>query len=167
MAGTGWSTATGGLVILRYGDDSAIPVLAIFMFVLGMPVVENQNTRKGLKLVNGASYRALGVILDKAYLGHRINTDTILHFAPPAGILLASEETRDFHFVGMLPGTILLAPMSIKIDCQRKRPWQQTDVMRRGLPCAPAFACTDYKVQSRTLGRGCAGTASDQDDKGQ
>ncbi|PVH91414.1 hypothetical protein DM02DRAFT_507353, partial [Periconia macrospinosa] len=40
-----------------------------------------------------------------------------------------------------------------KIECQRKRPWQQTDVSRRGLPCAAAFACTDYKVQSRTLGR--------------
>ena len=27
------------------------------------------------------------------------------------------------------------------------------DVTRRGLPCAAAFACTDYKVQSRTLDR--------------
>ncbi|PVH90494.1 hypothetical protein DM02DRAFT_507059, partial [Periconia macrospinosa] len=37
------------------------------------------------------------------------------------------------------------------IECQRKRPWQQSDVTRRGLPCTAAFACTDYKVQGRTL----------------
>jgi hypothetical protein len=36
-------------------------------------------------------------------------------------------------------------------DPIRDRAWQQTDVIRRGLPCVAAFACTDYKVQSRTL----------------
>src|SRR2546423_15583753 len=48
-------------------------------------------------------------------------------------------------------GTILLTPTSIQIDCQQKRPWQRLKVSRRGLPCTAAFACTDYKVQSRTL----------------
>jgi hypothetical protein len=70
-----------------------------------------------------------------------------------AGILLAVESTRDFHFVGMPPGAILLTPISTRIECQRKQPWQQTDVSRRGLPCAATFACTDYKVQGRTLDR--------------
>jgi len=149
----GQPTEEEAIMILSHGDDSAIPVPAIFMFVPGMPVVVNQNTHQGLKLANGASYTALDVVLDKAHAGHRINADTVLHFGPPAGIMLASETTRDFHFVGMPPGTILLTPMSIKIECQRKRPWQQTGVTRRGLPCAAAFACTDYKVQSRTLGR--------------
>jgi hypothetical protein len=106
-----------------------------------------------LKLVNGASYAALDVILDKTHPGRRISADTILHFGPPAGILLAVETTRDFHFVGMPPGTILLTPISTKMECQRKRPWQQSDVSRRGLPCAAAFACTDCKVQGRTLAR--------------
>jgi hypothetical protein len=50
----------------------------------------------------------------------------------------------------MPPGTILLTPVSTKIERQRKRPWQQNDVVRRGLPCAAAFA---NKVQSRTLNR--------------
>jgi hypothetical protein len=49
-------------------------------------------------MTNGASHKTLDDILDKAYLGHRINADTILHFGPPAGILLAAESTRDFHF---------------------------------------------------------------------
>jgi hypothetical protein len=53
----------------------------------------------------------------------------------------------------MLAGTILLTPMSTKIECQKKRLWQYRDLTRRGLPCAPAFACTDYNVQGRTLGK--------------
>jgi hypothetical protein len=139
------------ITMLSYGDDSKIPVPEIFMFVPGMPIVVNQNTHQVLKVVNGASYKALEVILDKAYPGHRISADVILHFGPPAGILLSSETTREFHFVGIPAGTILLTPISVKIYCQKKRPWQSHDVSRRGLPCATAFACTDYKVQGKTL----------------
>ncbi|PVH98925.1 hypothetical protein DM02DRAFT_530208, partial [Periconia macrospinosa] len=89
----------------------------------------------------------------EAYPGHRISADTILHFGPPAGILLAAESTEDFSFVGMPPGTILLAPRSSKIECARRRPWQRHNVTRRGLPYTAAFACTEYKVQGRTLER--------------
>jgi len=147
----GEPTEEEAVMILNHGDNSEIPVPGIFMFVPGMPVVVNQNTHQGLKLVNGASYTALDVIVDKAYPGHRISANTILHFGPPAGILLAGETTRDLHFVNMPPGTILLMPISIRIQCQRKRPWQQRDVTRRGLPCVAAFACTDYKVQGGTF----------------
>jgi hypothetical protein len=149
----GQPTEEEALMIFNQGDDSSIPVPAIFMFVTGMPVVVTQNTHQGLKLVNGASYTALDVILDKAYPGHRINDDTTLHFGPPAGLLLTANTTKEFEFVGMPPGTILLTPISTKIDCQRKRPWQRNDVSRKGLPCVAAFACTDYKVQGRTLER--------------
>ncbi|KAL6411732.1 hypothetical protein AUP68_04106 [Ilyonectria robusta] len=149
----GLPTEEEATMMLKQGDDSAIPVAGVFMFVPGMPVVVNHNTHQGLKLVNGASYTALDVILDKAHPGHRISADTTVHFGPPAGIILASEATKNFHFLGMPPGTILLTPMSVSIHCQRKRPWQQKDVSRKGLPCAAAFACTDYKVQSRTLER--------------
>jgi hypothetical protein len=146
-------TEEEALMILNYGDDSSVPVPAIFMFVPGMPVVINRNIHQGLKLVNGSNYKALEVIVDQAHPGHRISADTILHFGPPAGIILAAESTTDFNFVGMPAGTILLTPLSSKIECMRKRPWQQNDVTRRGLPCTAAFACTDYKVQGRTLER--------------
>jgi hypothetical protein len=101
-----------------------------------MSVVVDQNTNQGLKLVNGAGYTALDFVLDKTYPGHRVNAETIpiLHFGPPAGILLESDTTRNLHFVGMPPGTILLTPVSIKIECRRKQPWQQRDVVRWGLP---------------------------------
>ena len=62
----GQPTEEEALMMLSQGDDSAIPVPAIFMFVSGMPVVVNQNTHQGLKLVNGASYTAIDVILDKS-----------------------------------------------------------------------------------------------------
>ncbi|EGY20851.1 uncharacterized protein VDAG_02375 [Verticillium dahliae VdLs.17] len=147
----GKPTEEEAVMMLGHGDDSSIPVPAVFLFVPGMPIVVNQNTHMGLKLVNGANYAAVDVILDRAHPGYRVDATTTLHFGPPAGIVLASGTTNDLHFVGMPAGTILLTPISTKIECQRKRPWQKNDVSRRGLPCAAAFACTDYKVQSKTL----------------
>jgi hypothetical protein len=110
----GQPTEEEALMILSYGDDSSVRVPAIFMFVPGMPVVVNRNTYQGLKLVNGSNYQALEVTIDETYPGHRISPDTILHFGPPAGIILAAESTRDFNFVGMPTGTILLTPLSSK-----------------------------------------------------
>ncbi|KAM4064129.1 PIF1-like helicase [Hirsutella rhossiliensis] len=78
-------TEEEAIMMLNQGDDSAIPVPAVFMFVPGMPVVVNHNTHQGLKLVNGAGYTALEVVLDKSYPGHRITADTTVHFGPPAG----------------------------------------------------------------------------------
>lgn len=149
----GQPTEEEALMVLSYGDNSSVPVPAIFMFVPGMPVVVNRNTYQGLKLVNGSDYKALDVIIDKAYPGHRISADTILHFGPPASIILTADSTKDFNFVGMPPGTILLTPLSSKIKYARRRPWQEHDITRRGLPCTAAFACTDYKVQGRKLER--------------
>ncbi|KAM4067436.1 AAA domain-containing protein [Hirsutella rhossiliensis] len=149
----GLPTEEEAIMMLNQGDDSATPVPGVFMFVAGMPVVVNHNTHQGLKLVNGASYTAAEVIVDKVHPAHRISADMAIHFGPPAAIILGSETTKDFHFVGMPPGTILLTPMSVRIQCHRKRPWQQKEVTRKGLPCAAAFACTDYKVQGGTLER--------------
>jgi hypothetical protein len=111
----GQPTEEEALMMAGLGDDSSIPVPSFFMFIPGMPVVVNRNTYQGLKLVNGARYTAVDVIPDKAHPGHQINPDTILHFGPPAAIVLESETTRDFHFVGMPPGTILLTPVSTMI----------------------------------------------------
>ena len=128
----GLPTEEEAIMILNQGDDSAIP--AVFMFVPGMPVVVNHNTHQRLKLVNGATYTGLEVILDKAYPGHRVSADMTLHFGPPAGIILESGSTKDFHFVGMPQGTILSAPMSVKIQCQRKRPGSRMMLPERACP---------------------------------
>lgn len=126
-----------------------------------MPVVVNRNTYHGLKLVNGSTgqwvngstYKALDVVFDKVYLGYRISGDTTLHFGPPAGVILAAQSTKDFNFIGMPPGTILFTPLNLKMECVKRRPWQQHDVTRRGLSCIAAFTCTVYKVHGRTLKR--------------
>lgn len=110
------------LIVLGHGDDSSVLIPAIFMFVPGMPVVVNKNTYMGLKLVNGSSYIAFNVIIDKAYPKHRVFFDTVLYFGPPAGIILAVDLIRGFKFVGMPPGTVLLAPLTSKIECVRRRP---------------------------------------------
>ena len=144
-------TEEEAIKMLGMGDDSNNPVPGIFLFVPNMPIIANQNTHQGLKVVNGAAYEAVDVIIDKAYPGYAVNEDTIMHFGPPAGIILRAKTTRDFNFVGMPAGTVLLTPKTTKINCQKKRPWQRTDVSRRGLPCTAAFACTDYKVQGRSL----------------
>lgn len=138
------------------GDDSKICVPAMFMFVPGMPVVVTKNINPGLKLVNGAKYKALEVIPDaKRFPGYQLAPNIILHFGPPAGIILLSESTKKFKFDDMPPGTILLTPTSAQIPIEKKRakrrPWQRHEVSRRGLPCTAAFACTDYKIQGETL----------------
>ncbi|KAM4064037.1 PIF1-like helicase [Hirsutella rhossiliensis] len=125
----GLPTEEEAIMMLNQGDDSATPVPGVFI------------------------YTAAEVIVDKVHPAHRISADMAIHFGPPAAIILGSETTKDFHFVGMPPGTILLTPMSVRIQCHRKRPWQQKEVTRKGLPCAAAFACTDYKVQGGTLER--------------
>ncbi|KAM4056410.1 PIF1-like helicase [Hirsutella rhossiliensis] len=147
----GLPTEEEAIMMLNQGDDSAIPVPAVFMFVPGMPVVEPQHppgakAGERRRLHGGGGHRRQGAP------GHRLGRhgDPL---RPPAAIILGSETTKDFRFVGMPPGTILLTPMSVRIQCHRKRPWQQNDVSRKGLPCAAAFACTDYKVQGGTLER--------------
>ncbi|OAA37016.1 hypothetical protein NOR_07292 [Metarhizium rileyi] len=86
---SGLPTEEEAIMMLNQGDDSAIPVPAVFM------------------------------------APDLVQLDDPLR--PPAGTWLESETTKDFHFVGMPPGTILLTPMSVKTQCQRKRPWQQND----------------------------------------
>jgi hypothetical protein len=118
----GQPTEEEAITVLGYGDDSSVLVPAIFMFVPGMPVVVNKNTYQGLKLVNRSSYIALDVIIDNVFPGYRISATTTLYFGPPTGIILAAELTREFNFVGIPPGTILLTPLSSKIEYVRRRP---------------------------------------------
>ena len=108
-------------MVLNQKDDNTILVPTIFIFVPRMSVVVNQNIYQSLKLVNKAGYTAINIVFDRTYPGYRVNTDTVFHFGPPADILLMSETTKDFHFVSILPGTILLTPISTPILYQRKR----------------------------------------------
>ncbi|XP_044715945.1 PIF1 protein [Hirsutella rhossiliensis] len=76
------------------GDDSACKVPGVFFYAQGMPVVVNKNIYTGLKVVNGADFTAVDVILDPNHPGYHLADDVTIHFGPPLGILLQSEETK-------------------------------------------------------------------------
>jgi hypothetical protein len=106
-----------------------------------------------LKLVDGASYAALNVILNKALPGHRISADTILHFWPSRGGLAGSGDDKRLPLRGHAPGTILLMPISTKWSARGSGHGNKVTSARGDYHAQPAFACTDYKVQGRTLAR--------------
>ncbi|RKK74275.1 hypothetical protein BFJ71_g17294 [Fusarium oxysporum] len=63
----GKPTEEEAVMMLGQGNDSAISVPAVFMFVLGMLVVVKQDMHQGLRRVNDARNEAVGVVLDKAF----------------------------------------------------------------------------------------------------
>ncbi|KAM4061813.1 PIF1-like helicase [Hirsutella rhossiliensis] len=76
------------------GDDSACKVPGVLFYAQGMPVVVNKNIYIGLKVVNGADFTAVDVIIDPNHPGYCLADDVTIHFGPPLGILLQSEETK-------------------------------------------------------------------------
>lgn len=82
-------------MVLSQGDDSAIHVAAVFMFIPGMPVVVKQNILQGLMVVNGAAYAALGVILDNAHPGHCVSADTILPLRSAGRHLARAQDDKE------------------------------------------------------------------------
>jgi len=132
---------------LSLGDSSETAVPGLFLFAEGMPVVLNQTVWAGLKAVNGAVYTAHRAIIDRKYPGRNIGGNVWLHLGPPAGLLVSSESTAEYEITGLPKGMLLLQPRSVISTKFRGRP----SLRRRGLPCAAAFACTDFKAQGRTL----------------
>ncbi|KAM4058352.1 PIF1-like helicase [Hirsutella rhossiliensis] len=134
----GVPTEEEAVLMLGQGDDSATPVPAVFLFVPGMPVVVNQNTHQGLKLVNGAGYTAVDVIPDRAF--------------PATASRRSSSCTSAAggHRAGL--GDDQGLPLPSRSQRSGSGHGSAT-TSARGLPCAAAFACTDYKVQGGTLER--------------
>jgi hypothetical protein len=137
-------------------DDSSVPVLAIFMFATSKPVVANSNPYPDLSWSIGQRTKFFMSSPHKVYPGNHILGDTVLHFVPSAGIILAIGSTKDFILVSHAGWDYLLTSMSLKIESVRRCPWrqcpwQQHEVTRKGLPCTAAFTCSNYKVQGRTL----------------
>ena len=148
-------TARDWVESLSLGDSSETAVPGMFFFAEGMPVVVNQTVWAGLKAVNGAVYTAHQAIIDPKYPGFNIGGNVWLHLGPPAGLLVSSESTREYEITGLPKGMLLLQPRSAKISMTKFRGrssfLHRNSLSRRGLPCAAAFACTDFKVQGRTL----------------
>ncbi|KJZ68102.1 hypothetical protein HIM_12507 [Hirsutella minnesotensis 3608] len=134
------------------GDDSACKVPGVFFYAQGIPVVVNKNIYTGLKVVNGAEFTAVDIILDPNHPGYHLADDVTIHFGPPLGILLQSEETKTLAIPSLPPGTVVVRPMSQTLDSTNPHfRFLSARCTRRGLPLAPAFVLTDYKSQGKTF----------------
>ncbi|KAM4064312.1 PIF1-like helicase [Hirsutella rhossiliensis] len=87
------------------GDDSACKVPGVLFYAQGIPVVVNKNIYTGLKVVNGADFTAVDVIIDPNHPGYCLADDVTIHFGPPLGILLQSEETKALAIPSLPVGT--------------------------------------------------------------
>ncbi|KAG7000807.1 ATP-dependent DNA helicase PIF1 [Fusarium oxysporum f. sp. conglutinans] len=65
--------------VLRYGDHSQLPTPGLFFYAQGMPVVVTRNQLTGLKLVNGAPFKAVDIFPDLACSTIALASDVTLH----------------------------------------------------------------------------------------
>ncbi|KAF6517643.1 hypothetical protein HZS61_003204 [Fusarium oxysporum f. sp. conglutinans] len=137
---------------IEQGDSSSCKIPGVFFYAQGMPVVVNKNTYTGLRVVNGAEFTAVDLIPDPKFPGHYLADDVTIHFGPPLGILLESQETKDITIPTLPAGTLLIRPITHVLDpansCYKFLSGKCT---RRGLPVVPAFVLTDYKAQGKTF----------------
>jgi hypothetical protein len=134
---------------LSIPDDSKIKIPPLYIHIPGTPVMTTENEHPGLKHVNGAEFTSVAVIPDARYPGYAISEGTTIHFGPPAGLLVTSEDIKDIQVPGLDRGTILITPKQTVISKKN----DPTVCRRTGLTCVPAFAMTTYKSQSKTFSR--------------
>ena len=149
--------------VMQLGDAGPLAIPSIFPYVEGMPVIVNQNKYLGLKVANGSEFTAVGIVPDPNVQEHMVDEGLSIFFGPPSGILLQSQALRGVRIPHLPPDTIMLGTESIPLlkdkhgkhvcpDLYRRAGFQM-GLSRRGLPCVPGFVLTDYKSQSRTMGR--------------
>jgi hypothetical protein len=138
---------------IAYGDNSWTDIPGIFFYTDSIPVLTNKNQYPGLKLMNGTEFIAKGIIPgNRPNAGLRLANDTIIHFGPPAAILLESQDTQNIEIPGLPKGQILLTADRITLTPSRRRFQFLTEkCVRRGIACTPASCLTDYKAQGRTF----------------
>ncbi|KAH7190414.1 hypothetical protein DER44DRAFT_753229 [Fusarium oxysporum] len=143
--------------VLRYGDDSQLPTPGLFFYAQGMPVVVTRNQLTGLKLVNGAPFKAVDIFPDLACGTIALASDVTLHLGPPAAVLLQSDDIADLAVPGLPKGTLLIKSKRVVIpdsmrgknSRSRSKPGFQLVTHRTGPLCTPAFAMTDQKSQGK------------------
>ena len=143
--------------VLRYGDDSQLPTPGLFFFAQGMPVVVTRNQFVGLKVVNGAPFKAVDIFPDLTTGTIALASDVTLHLRPPVAVLLQSDDSADLAIPGVPNGTVLIKSKAVAIPSQiqgkegrwRGKPGFRWVTHRIGPLCTPAFAMTDQKSQGK------------------
>ena len=162
--------------VMQLGDAGPLAIPGIFPYVEGMPVIVNQDKCLGLKVANGSEFTAVGIVPDPNVQEHVVDEGLSIFFGLSSGILLQSQALRGVRIRHLPPDTIMLGTELIPLLKDKhgkhicpglyRRPGFQMRVSRRGLPCIPGFVLTDYKSQSRTVGRvplGLYGRRYDED----
>ncbi|EAQ84295.1 predicted protein [Chaetomium globosum CBS 148.51] len=144
--------------VLRYGDDSQLPTPGLFFYAQGMPVVVTRNQFVGLKVVNGAPFKAVDIFPDLAAGTIALASDVTLHLGPPVAVLLQSDDSAGLAIPGLPNGTILIKSKTVAIpepnagqrrQDGRGKPGFRWVTHRTGPLCTPAFAMTDQKSQGK------------------
>jgi hypothetical protein len=143
--------------VLRYGDDSQLPTPGLFFYAQGTPVVATRNQFVGLKVVNGAPFRAVDISPNVATGTIALASDVTLHLRPPVAVLLQSDDSAGLAIPYLPNGTILIKSKTVAIPNQmrgkegrsRGKPGFRRVTHRTGPLCTPAFAMTDQKSQGK------------------
>jgi ATP-dependent DNA helicase PIF1 len=122
-----------------------------------MPVVVTRNQFVGLKVVNGAPFKAVDIFPDLACGTIALARDVTLHLGPPAGVLLQSDDSAGLAIPGLPNGTILIKSKTVAVPNHmrgkearsRGKPGFRWVTHRTGPLCTPAFAMTDQKSQGK------------------
>jgi hypothetical protein len=143
--------------VLRYGDDSQLPTPGLFVYAQGMPVVVTRNQFVGLKVVNGAPFRAVDIFPDLLSGTIALASDVTLHLGPPVAVLLESDDSAALAIPGLPNGTILIKSTTVAVPSHLRgkearssgKPGFRRVTHRTGPLCTPAFAMTDQKSQGK------------------
>jgi hypothetical protein len=143
--------------VLRYGDSSQLPTPGLFFYAQGMPVVVTRNQFVGLKVVNGAPFRAVDICPDLAAGTIALASDVTLHLGPRVAVLLQPDDSTGLVIPGLPNGTILIKSKTVAIPDHmrgkdagsRGKPGFRWVTHRTGPLCTPAFAMTDQKSQGK------------------
>jgi hypothetical protein len=143
--------------VLRYGDDSQLPTPGLFFYAQGRPVVVTRNQFVGLKVVNGAPFKAVDIFPDFAFGTIALASDVTLHLGPPVAVVLQSDDSAGLAIPGLPNSMILIKSKTVAIPNamrgkearSRGKPGFRWVTHRTGPPCTPAFAMTDQKSQGK------------------
>ena len=134
------------------GDNIDCPIPSVFFFAPGMPVMVNENTYFGLKVVNGGRFDAVSIVPDPAFPGYHVpDTNATLHYGPPAGIILKSNATASLQVPCLPDGTVFLGKKNHTMRVKESVGGLKVKCVRFGLPCTPGIITTDFKSQGRTM----------------
>ncbi|KAK4097206.1 hypothetical protein N658DRAFT_569463 [Parathielavia hyrcaniae] len=111
----------------------------------GMPVVVTRNQFIGLKVVNGAPFKAVDIFPDLSAGAIALASYVTLHLGPPVVVLLPSDDSAGLAIPGLPNGTILVRSGRVAA-----LPGFRWVTHRTGPLCTAAFAMTDQKSQGKS-----------------